>query len=398
MSEKKLNQNSKSASYEVAFCEKCGSKVNAGDDFCANCGSKVEKDYVVADNTATKAEQNVAVPNDAVSKNINQKVKKPKVKKQKIKKQKTKKPFSKKKLIVICSSAAVIIAAFVICFIFLISPMMKYNGAKELLKNGDYDKAKSEFTELGDYQDSKDMINECDYQNAINLREKGSYEESRSRFQEMGDYKDSKDQIYLCNRMMLKDYIETNGSSVDDGYLISDYYDIKSSYSWETVSGAPSTKLMWDDGYKILIYAKDDGVEIRYMQDGSAFATGSAIRSGLGQSTEGFTILLKDDFNNDTVGGIFQWQVGSNPIVQDVGKASFDSKKANADTVITFDSFERKNIDASTGNETTVSNSLDYDDDVSEYSNLAYGRIMNKLDDVLEGSGFTMNDLGIDVN
>lgn len=204
---------------------------------------------------------------------------------------------------------------------------MKYNGAKELLKNGDYDRAKSEFTELGDYQDSKDMINECDYQNAINLREKGSYEESRSRFQEMGDYKDSKDQIYLCNRMMLKDYIETNGSSGDDGYFISDYYDIKSSYSWETVSGAPSTKLMWDDGYRILIYAKDDGVEIRYMQDGSAFATGSAIRSGLGQSTAGFTILLKDDFNNDTVGGIFQWQVGSNPIVQDVGKASFDSKK-----------------------------------------------------------------------
>ena len=120
MSEKKLNQNSKSASYEVAFCEKCGSKVNAGDDFCANCGSKVEKDYVVADNTATKAEQNVAVPNDAVSKNINQKVKKPKVKKHK-----TKKTFSKKKLIVICSSVAVIIAAFVICFIFLISPMMK---------------------------------------------------------------------------------------------------------------------------------------------------------------------------------------------------------------------------------------------------------------------------------
>jgi hypothetical protein len=32
MSEKKLNQNSKSASYEVAFCEKCGAKIEREND------------------------------------------------------------------------------------------------------------------------------------------------------------------------------------------------------------------------------------------------------------------------------------------------------------------------------------------------------------------------------
>lgn len=76
-----------------------------------------------------------------------------------------------------------------------------YNTAVALAEAGQYDEAIAAFTELGDYKDSAEQIEqikdsaeqerETTYNQAVTLWENGEFDEAYAAFEELGDYKDS---------------------------------------------------------------------------------------------------------------------------------------------------------------------------------------------------------------
>ena len=104
---------------------------------------------------------------------------------------KPKKPVNKK--LVVCLTVipiAVVIVALLA--VFLLIPGLKYNHAKKLLENGNYELAYSEFLALDGYSDSENMLLECRYVQAIKYRDVGDYELANKIFESLGDYRDSK--------------------------------------------------------------------------------------------------------------------------------------------------------------------------------------------------------------
>ncbi len=116
-------------------------------------------------------------------------VKAPKQKEPKARK--PKKPVNKK--LVVCLTVipiAVIILALLAAFVLV--PGLKYNHAKSLLENGNYELAYSEFLALDGYSDSENMLLECRYVQAIKYRDAGDYELANKIFESLGNYRDSK--------------------------------------------------------------------------------------------------------------------------------------------------------------------------------------------------------------
>ena len=116
-------------------------------------------------------------------------VKAPKQKEPKVRK--LKKPVNKK--LVVCLTVipiAVIILALLAAFVLV--PGLKYNHAKSLLENGNYELAYSEFEKLDGYADSENMLLECRYVQAIKYRDAGDYELANQIFESLGNYRDSK--------------------------------------------------------------------------------------------------------------------------------------------------------------------------------------------------------------
>lgn len=104
---------------------------------------------------------------------------------------KPKKPVNKK--LVVCLTVipiAVIILALLAVFVLV--PGLKYNHAKSLLENGNYELAYSEFLALDGYSDSENMLLECRYVQAIKYRDAGDYELANKIFESLGNYRDSK--------------------------------------------------------------------------------------------------------------------------------------------------------------------------------------------------------------
>jgi hypothetical protein len=79
----------------------------------------------------------------------------------------------------------------------------KYDLANSKMQLGEYDLAIEEFTLLGDYLNSKELILLCRYNKAISLFDKGNYEESFALFEELGDYEEAA--LYAKKANDLKD-------------------------------------------------------------------------------------------------------------------------------------------------------------------------------------------------
>lgn len=71
----------------------------------------------------------------------------------------------------------------------------KYGEAEALFDAGSYEEAKTLFTELGDYENSAKYLTECDYNQANSLLEAGDYESAISIFETLGDFNDSAEKL-----------------------------------------------------------------------------------------------------------------------------------------------------------------------------------------------------------
>ena len=104
---------------------------------------------------------------------------------------KPKKPVNKK-LVVCLTVIPIAVVILALLAVFVLVPGLKYNHAKSLLENGNYELAYSEFEKLDGYADSENMLLECRYVQAIKYRDAGDYELANKIFESLGNYRDSK--------------------------------------------------------------------------------------------------------------------------------------------------------------------------------------------------------------
>lgn len=98
-------------------------------------------------------------------------------------------------IVVVAIVAAVLISNFVKAQQEEAARLDAYNAAVALAEAGQYDEAIAAFTELGDYKDSAEQINETTYNQAVTLLESENYDEAISIFTKLGNYKDSANQV-----------------------------------------------------------------------------------------------------------------------------------------------------------------------------------------------------------
>lgn len=90
-----------------------------------------------------------------------------------------------------------------------------YKKAQGLFEAEEYQEAKTVFIALGDYQDSKEYVNKCNYQLGIAALKGKSYEEAASFFSGLEDYEDSASFLVRAKWGMLYSYVQANGKNPD---------------------------------------------------------------------------------------------------------------------------------------------------------------------------------------
>ena len=74
-----------------------------------------------------------------------------------------------------------------------------YKKAMSMYENGQYEEAAVKFTELGDYENSKEMVKTCKYEAAKAVFEGGDYEAAKKLFADLGDYENSAKYVTECD-------------------------------------------------------------------------------------------------------------------------------------------------------------------------------------------------------
>lgn len=78
-----------------------------------------------------------------------------------------------------------------------------YKKAMTMYENGQYEEAAVKFTELGDYENSKEMVKTCRYEAANVLFDAGDYEAAIAIYETISDYNDSADKIQAANKELM---------------------------------------------------------------------------------------------------------------------------------------------------------------------------------------------------
>ncbi|MGN0613129.1 MAG: SH3 domain-containing protein [Porcipelethomonas sp.] len=107
------------------------------------------------------------------------------------------------KILLIADGALAVVLMIIMLIVLVIIPAVDYSNAMELVEEGKYTEAVNEFKELGEYKDSVQMKENCEYYiRAVDLMESGSYSSAINNFNRIPDFKDSKDKIEECNQMI----------------------------------------------------------------------------------------------------------------------------------------------------------------------------------------------------
>lgn len=330
---------------------------------------------------------------------------------------------SKKKIIIVASSVVVLIIVFIITFSVFIIPMLKYNNAKTLMEQKNYSEAKAEFEQLSGYNDSKELYKKCEYNEAVELFDSKKYEEARTAFEKFGnyekssdyivkcdynigirlqkigkyddaikqlkknpDYEDSENRIILCYRHLLIDYIKENGSLDDDGTS----YTITQRYDMNTLSFKAGKDTVFTKPYNYVLM-QTNGSYIR-LSCGIYGLSTSKVDSDIsvGDSMFMYSIQLDgDDIKNDAAVGLYNIDYDSISVtVSDKGEMLVDTKNITKNTPIVFLTFER-----SLGS-TVINSNLSEKDAVTACSQAAFEKLVDKLNDIMDGSDISPSDIG----
>lgn len=177
------------------ICPSCGNQVEEGVRFCPHCGNKIDPiESMLKEAEAPQETEPVtrSMPDEAAPpEEPVQAAPAPAAEKAAAKSSGNAKRIG----IALGIIAAVIIALFVGRSILNKMHEKAYNEARKLLVAENYEDAKKEFEELGEYKDSQSQADYCqqciDYRDAQKLLEDGAYEEAQKAFEELGDFKES---------------------------------------------------------------------------------------------------------------------------------------------------------------------------------------------------------------
>ncbi|PKM72146.1 MAG: hypothetical protein CVU91_10475 [Firmicutes bacterium HGW-Firmicutes-16] len=108
---------------------------------------------------------------------------------------------------VIAVSIILVATAFVVINNNIIIPNNKYKEAVDYYNIKKYTEAVELLTELGNFKDSADIMNECNYQNALTLMDKKQYANALEIFSKLDNYKDSVSLIDESNYAYAEEYL-----------------------------------------------------------------------------------------------------------------------------------------------------------------------------------------------
>ncbi len=161
-------------------CQNCGADLPDDSQFCNKCGTEVifEENHTEQQHIMNQ----VFVDNENV---INESIP-------------SKKNDTLRTILIIG------IICLLVVGLYFLYPIFQYNHAQNLLSTHQYDQAIKNFTELKDYKDSPNQINNCKYQQAKDLLKSGKYDEAMSEFIKLNKYSDSVSMISECEYQSAK--------------------------------------------------------------------------------------------------------------------------------------------------------------------------------------------------
>lgn len=118
--------------------------------------------------------------------------------------------IKKRRNIIISIVAVLVLLTSVTYFVLYVIPSIRYNKAKDLLNNENYNEALALFSKLDDYEDSQIYIKQCEdgitennYIEAVNEYNSGNFYSASRKFLKLADYKDSNMYIANCEKITL---------------------------------------------------------------------------------------------------------------------------------------------------------------------------------------------------
>lgn len=114
----------------------------------------------------------------------------------------------------ILKSAAVLVLVCVLALSLTGCDKLSYRKAINLYNAGKYDAAAKRFGDLGDYENSADLLARSQYRAAITVMEEGNFQEALTRFTDLGDYEDSQQRVAECTYQIAVEAFEA-GSFTD---------------------------------------------------------------------------------------------------------------------------------------------------------------------------------------
>ena len=146
-----------------------------------------------------------------------------------------------------------------------------YKKAMGLYEEGDYVSARAMFVELADYENSPEMVKECDYGIALNNMEQGNYKEAAEQFEALGDHGNSAEKAVECRYLLaVQNYDEGNLLGALELFKILGDYRDSAAYAkkipWQIIynhmgEGNNSIKSLGNSQYAIIM-AKDEQVYV----------------------------------------------------------------------------------------------------------------------------------------
>ncbi|MCR5735316.1 MAG: serine protease [Lachnospiraceae bacterium] len=128
--------------------------------------------------------------------------------------------LTKKELIVLIAEILIMSVTAYLSLAYLY-PKNLYLRSVALAGDGAYDDAVSTLRQLGEYEDSSELITEYTYLSAVTLMDAEKYSEAKEVFASLSGYKDSKTLIRECNYLTALNLLSLKQYGEACGYLIS---------------------------------------------------------------------------------------------------------------------------------------------------------------------------------
>ena len=193
-----------------------------------------------------------------------------------------------KKRIIALALAALMLLTLVGC------SSKKYDKAMGLFEAGDYVGAKAIFVELGDYENSAEMVKNCDYAHADQLLYSGDFDGAAAIYQALGNYQNSAEILKTIPWRKVAAWLQAEGSQLYQG---SEDWTVELEYDEEDDEIVATYYFDADalQGYVIYMLFMERGDTDCVVSCGSKIVIGTAKMEDLGATTIDISSFKHDD-------------------------------------------------------------------------------------------------------